>query len=121
MGTKLDSLSVVFSGGAVAGLSGAAQRNAFTNVDEAKILGTSLAGTYTFNLESATGGYDLVAPPTGRVGKMKVVVKTKGVATLTGKLDSKTKVSATATVHVDADGNASLVFFHKGRRFAWAW
>ena len=116
---RADSLAVAFAGGAVAGLSGAAQRNAFAKVDDAKALAASLAGSYALNLEAAPGGYALVVPPAGKKGKMSVVLKTTGVATLTGMLDSKTTVSATATVHVDAEGNPSLVFFYKGKRFDW--
>lgn len=114
-----DQLSAAVTAGTLAGASGSAQRNAFAA--DAKAAASEAAGTFTLDLEAVPGGYRLVAPEPGRIGSMTVALKATGAATLKGKVDAKTSVSSTATLHVGPDGARSLVFFYKGSQFTWTW
>ena len=106
--------------GAAKGYAGTAQRDAFSLNDDAKTMVKSLAGTYSLNASSdGAGGWQLVPSAVGKKGALTVKLKATGAATLSGKLTSKTTVSASATVHVDGDGRAELRFYSKGVWIVW--
>ena len=79
----------------------------------------ALAGQFSLTATpDGAGGWTLALPGSGVKGTLTVVVKPTGKATLSGTLPDKTKVSATAAVHVDADG-ATVRFRVNGMRIVW--
>ena len=115
-----DAMTAIGTLGAAKGYAGTAQRDAFSLNDDAKTMVKSLAGTYSLNASSdGAGGWQLVPSAVGKKGALTVKLKATGAATLSGKLTSKTTVSASATVHVDGDGRAELRFYSKGVWIVW--
>ena len=79
----------------------------------------ALAGQFSLTATpDGAGGWTLALPGSGVKGTLTVVVKPTGKATLSGTLPDKTKVSATAAVHVDTDG-ATVRFRVNGMRIVW--
>ncbi len=115
-----DAMTAIGTLGAVKGYAGAAQRDAFSSDGNAKTMAKSLAGTYSLNASSdGAGSWLLVPSAEGKKGALTVKLKATGAATLSGKLTSKTTVSASATVHVDGEGRAELRFYSKGVWIVW--
>ena len=115
-----DAMTAIGTLGAAKGYAGTAQRDAFSLNDDAKTMVKSLAGTYSLNASSdGAGGWQLVPSAVGKKGALTVKLKATGAAMLSGKLTSKTTVSASATVHVDGDGRAELRFYSKGVWIVW--
>ena len=115
-----DALTAVGTLGAVKNLAGSAQRNAYAANDEAKAVATALASTYALTATSdGSGGWVLDLTPVGVKGTLTAVLKATGAATLSGTLPNKTKVNASSTLHVNADGIAMLRFCVKGVWIAW--
>ena len=115
-----DQMAVSVTAGVLAGATGSAQRADFAS-GAAQAAAVAVAGSYTLDCEAVAGGYRLMAPEGGKVGAMAVVLKPNGAATLKGKYDGKTAVSASATLHMDGEGMRSLTFFYKGMQFTWEW
>ena len=115
-----DALTANGTLGAIKGLEGTAQRNAYTSNGAAKEAVAALAGTYALTVASdGAAGWMLQPTGPGVKGQCTVVLKTTGVATLSGKLPNKTSVNTTATLHIDETGLATLRFYVKGVWLVW--
>ena len=115
-----DALTANGTLGAIKGLEGTAQRNAYTSNGAAKEAVAALAGTYALTVASdGAAGWMLQPTGPGVKGQCTVVLKTTGVATLSGKLPNKTSVNTTATLHIDETGLATLRFYVKGAWLVW--
>lgn len=109
-------LSAAVTLGTLSGATGTAQRNPFGKVgqvwecSEAHDLALSFVGTYTFDAEQTEQGYwQLVIPPAGKVGALKVIVKDTGAVSISGKLNG---VSYSSSATLRSDGR--IDFFVKG-------
>ena len=115
-----DALTAVGTLGAMKNLVGTAQRNAFASAPAAKETAAARAGTFSLVAASdGAGGWTLAPPEEGAKGPLSLVLKANGAATLTGTLPNKSKVSAAATLHVDAEGAAAVRFYVKGAWIVW--
>jgi hypothetical protein len=115
-----DALTAVGTQGAMKDLVGSAQRNSYATDTVAQQAVAALAGTYALSATSdGAGGWTLALPEEGVKGACTVVLKATGAATLTGTLPNKTKVSASSTLHVDAEGTAAVRFYVKGKWITW--
>ena len=65
------------------------------------------------------GGWTLAPPEEGVKGPVTLTLKATGVATLTGTLPNKAKVSASSTLHVDTEGTAAVRFYVNGKWITW--
>ena len=116
-----DALIAAGTLGAVKGLAGTAQHNVFASDAGANAAASARAGTYSLSAQSdGAGGWALVPPAEGVKGALAVVLKSNGAATLSGTLPNKTKVNASSTLYVGADGSATLRFYVKGVWIVWA-
>ena len=115
-----DALTAVGTSGAVDGLAGTAQRNAFAADDAAKACATERAGSYSLAAApDGANGWILASPAAGAKGELTLSLKATGAATLSGTLPDKTRVSASSTLYVDGDGIATLRFYVKGTWIVW--
>ena len=114
-----DALTAVGTQGAVKNLTGTAQRNAYMSDAAAQESAVARAGTYALTATADAGGWTLASPEAGTTGTLTVVIKTTGTATLTGTLPNKAKVSASTTLHVDAEGTAAVRFYVSGKWITW--
>ena len=113
-----DALTAVGTQGAVKNLTGTAQRNSYASDAAAQEAAAARAGTYALAATADAGGWTL-APEAGSTGALTVVIKATGAATLTGTLPNKAKVSASSTLHVDAEGAATVRFYVSGKWITW--
>ena len=101
------------------GLTGSAPHDPDAGGGSASGVTASPAGQFSLTATpDGTGGWTLALPEAGVKGTLTVELKPTGRATLSGKLPDKTKVSATATVHVDAAG-ATVRFRVNGMWIVW--
>ena len=115
-----DALTAVGTSGAVDGLAGTAQRNAFAADDAAKACAAALAGSYSLAAApEGANGWILASPAAGAKGELTLSLKATGAATLSGTLPDKTRVSASSTLYVDGDGIVTLRFYMKGTWIVW--
>ena len=115
-----ESLTATGTLGAVKGLAGSAQRNAYASNAEAKAAAAEVAGTYALKAVSdGAGGWALGLTAAGEKGNCTLVLKASGAATLNGTLPNKVKVSASSTLHVDGEGAKTLRFYVKGAWVVW--
>ena len=114
-----DALTAAGTQGAVKNLTGTAQRNAYASDAAAQEAAAARAGTYALTATADAGGWTLALPEAGATGALTVVVKATGATTLTGTLPNKAKVSASSTLHVDAEGTATVRFYVSGKWITW--
>ena len=114
-----DALTAAGTQGAVKNLTGTAQRNAYASEAAAQETAAAHAGTYALAATADAGGWTLAPPEAGATGALTVVIKATGAATLTGTLPNKAKVSASSTLHVDAEGTAAVRFYVSGKWITW--
>ena len=117
-----DQLTAVGLQGALSGLAGSAQQERYATDGSARDVAAALSGTYALTAEAdGTNGWTLKPAGTSAKGQFNVVLKPTGVATISGTPpNGKSKINASATLHVDANGVGSLMFYVKGTWFVWS-